>query len=97
MTVTATKADTAKDPVITPADDDSIAGGHQVDLVVGENPITVMVEAEDGSMKTYTVTVTRDAAVSSDATLSVLLSPTAAQTLTLCGRMGPPRASRSPR
>jgi len=73
VTVAATKADTeAEDPVIRPADVDSIAGGHQVNLAVGSNTITVMVEAEDGTMATYTVVVTRSAAVSTDAVLSDL-------------------------
>ena len=50
---------------ITP--DDADAGrraheyGHQVDLDVGENIITVTVTAEDESTPTYTVTVTREA------------------------------------
>ena len=33
--------------------------GHQVNLSVGKNVITVTVEAEDGTTVTYTVTVTR--------------------------------------
>ena len=68
VTVAATKHDDeAEDPVIRPADADNVAGGHQVNLAVGENTITVMVEAEDGSMATYTVVVTRNAAVSLEA------------------------------
>ena len=52
-------------------DADLGAGGHQVDLVVGDNVITVTVTAEDGSTtQSYTVTVTR--AGSADATLSNL-------------------------
>ena len=70
--------DDAKAPVIMPEDavkDDGDANtaldvGHQVNLAVGKNVITVTVEAEDGTMATYTVTVTR--AGSSDATLSAL-------------------------
>ena len=70
--VTATKADTeAKDPVISPRDADSGTSGHQVNLAVGANTITVMVEAEDGSTETYTVTVTRGPAPS-DADLTNL-------------------------
>jgi len=51
-----------------------------VSLSVGSNTITVIVTAQDGTTKTYTITVTR--AISSDATLSALtisdgtLSPT---------------------
>ena len=43
---------------ITPADADVEVEGHQVDLAVGENTITVTVTAEDGTMMTYTVMVT---------------------------------------
>ena len=44
-----------------------------VDLAEGENSITVEVTAEDGTTTlTYTVTVTRDAPLSNDATLSSL-------------------------
>ena len=44
-----------------------------VSLVVGSNVITVKVTAQDGSTKrTYTVTVARDAPLSSDAALSTL-------------------------
>ena len=52
-------------------DADLGADGHQVDLEVGDNVITVTVTAENGSTtQTYTVTVTR--AGSADATLSNL-------------------------
>ncbi len=71
VTVTAEKATTAKDPVIIPADADASSDTtHEVDLEVGKNVIEVMVEAEDGSTKTFTITVTR--AGSPDATLSGL-------------------------
>ena len=71
VTVTATKDATAKDPVINPADADAASDTtHEVDLEVGKNVIEVMVEAQDGSMKTFTITVTR--AGSPDATLSGL-------------------------
>ena len=44
-----------------------------VALAVGENSVTVVVTAEDGATtQTYTVTVTRDAPLSNDATLSSL-------------------------
>ena len=71
VTVTATKATTAKDPVINPVDADASSDAtHEVDLEVGKNVIEVMVEAEDGSTKTFTITVTREG--SPDATLSAL-------------------------
>ena len=45
---------------ISPSDDDSATDGHQVDLTVGSNTITITVAAADGvTTKTYTVTVTR--------------------------------------
>ena len=52
-----------------------INGGLPIGLVVGANPITVTVTAQDGTTtRQYTVTVTR--APSSDATLSNLISST---------------------
>ncbi len=46
-----------------PADAGAVTDGHQVDLDVGSNTITVTVTAEDGTTtRTYTVTVTRAAA-----------------------------------
>ena len=52
-----------------------INGGLPIGLVVGANPITVTVTAQDGTTtRQYTVTVTR--APSSDATLSNLTSST---------------------
>ena len=54
-------------------DADADASGHQVDLVPGANAIRLRVTAEDGTTaKTYTVTVTRIATASTDATLSAL-------------------------
>ncbi|MBD8499461.1 cadherin-like beta sandwich domain-containing protein [Paenibacillus arenosi] len=52
----------------------AVASGnaHRVPLNVGANPITVVVTAEDGTTKTYTVTVTRAVPQSSDANLSGL-------------------------
>ena len=48
-------------------------GGAETELVVGANALTVEVTAEDGTTKTYTVTVTREARVlSSNANLSGL-------------------------
>ena len=52
---------------ITPDDSDTGANGHQVELAEGRNVITVTVEAANvATKKTYTVTVTRAAANSSD-------------------------------
>ena len=73
ITVAAMTTDmAAKNPVISPRDADGGTLGHQVNLAVGANTITVMVEAEDGSTETYTVTVTRAVALSS-ANLSSLM------------------------
>ncbi len=62
-TVTATPTDDDAKVVITPVvDADASAEGHQVDLDVGSNVVTVKVTAEDGTTtRTYTVTVTRAA------------------------------------
>ena len=60
-----------------------INGGLPIGLVVGANPITVTVTAQDGTTtRQYTVTVTR--APSSDATLSNLISSTGTLTPRLC-------------
>ena len=67
---TATAADAGASVSIAPADANMVEMGHQVDLAVGDNVITVTVTAADGSTQDYTVTVTRP--VSSDATLSAL-------------------------
>ena len=61
----------ATGPVITPADADPVSDGHQVNLPVGDTAITLVVTAEDGSTRTYTVTVNRGL-TSDDATLSAL-------------------------
>ena len=91
-TVAATKNHAgAKDPVISPGDADGGTSGHQINLGVGENVITVRVEAEDGSMATYTIKVTRAVAPSnadlsalslSDGTNNVELSPGFAENIT---------------
>ncbi len=59
---------------ITPADADTAAPGHQVDLAEGANEIRVTVTAADGTTtRTYAVTVTRSAeSAESDARLSAL-------------------------
>ena len=69
-TVTATKNDANAGAPVIKLGETAVTDG-EVTLAVGENVITVTVTAEDGSTKTYTVTVTR-AAASTDATLSNL-------------------------
>ena len=78
VTATATAGELAS-VAISPDDaveddaDEAATEGHQVDLDVGENIITVTVTAEDESTQIYTITVTRAAvAPSTDATLSDL-------------------------
>ena len=78
ITVTAARSDSAADIDYLDGDGDELTDldpgtdGHQVDLVVGENVIQVKLTAEDGTTKTYKVTVTRAAGVSTDANLSAL-------------------------
>ena len=61
VTVTAAVAD-SRASLALPADDDSVAGGVQVNLTVGANTVSVTVTAEDGSTTgAYTVTVSRAA------------------------------------
>lgn len=58
VAVSTTSADATV--VITPADTQPTAEGHQVDLDVGANTITLEVSAEDGvTTKTYTIAATR--------------------------------------
>ena len=60
VTVASTPTDSAAFTEIAPADDDDGTSGHQVNLGIGETPITVMVNAtDDATTNTYTVTVTR--------------------------------------
>ena len=74
ITVAATESDDVTQTIrvgasfkITPDDSDTNASGHQVELAEGRNVITVTVEAANVvTKKTYTVTVTRAAANSSD-------------------------------
>ena len=88
VTVAATGASGAS-VTITPNDADTGTGGHQIALVAGEpggeatmTAIAVIVRATDGTLNAYTVTVSREAPPSNDATLSALsisdatLSPT---------------------
>ena len=70
ITVTAT-------PTVTQAtakigEDDATGGGHEVSLRVGANTIRVTVAAVAGNTKAYTITVTRAASPSTDATLRSL-------------------------
>ena len=61
VTVTAAVTD-SRASVTLPTDDDSVAGGVQVNLTVGANTVSVTVTAEDGSTTgAYTVTVSRAA------------------------------------
>jgi len=60
-TVAATASSSAATMTIVPSDADANTAGHQVDLAVGSNRITVSVTAEDGTGMEYVVTVTRQA------------------------------------
>ena len=60
VTLTATTNDSNAMVAITSDDDTASPGEAELDLIVGSNPLTVTVTAEDGSTtKTYTVAVTR--------------------------------------
>lgn len=59
VTVTATPTDDAATVASEPDDDDADADGIQVPVAVGDNTIAVTVTAQDGSERTYRVTVTR--------------------------------------
>ena len=65
-TVTATPAHAGATAAVADANGSSTGGRRTVELAAGANTITVMVTAEDGTTRTYTVTVTR-AATSQDA------------------------------
>ena len=70
ITIAATATHSAASVAYTPATDaDNVEDGHQVNLSIGENTLTVVVTAEDESTQSYTVTVTRK---SDNATLSAL-------------------------
>ena len=61
-TITPVATDANATLTITPADADTKAAGHQTDLTVGQNAVSVTVTAGDGiTTKTYSVTVTRNA------------------------------------
>ena len=71
--ITATTANTRARVAITPADADTRTAGHQIQLNEGENRITLVVTAQNGSTKkTYTITVSRAEPKPADATLSSL-------------------------
>ena len=83
MTTTMTVTPTANDPTATiTVNGGAVASGapsRTVNLSVGSNTITVVVTAQNGAIKTYTITVTR-LAISSDATLSSLTASIGALT-----------------
>ncbi|WP_213413342.1 cadherin-like beta sandwich domain-containing protein, partial [Xylanibacillus composti] len=70
LTVTPTVADSTATVTVNGTAVTSGSASDPIPLSVGDNPITVVVTAEDGTTKTYTVTVTR--AASSNADLSNL-------------------------
>ena len=70
VTVEAEAEALADSLTISPDDADDTVAGHQVDLEVGANPITVNVTDGGGMTTPYTLTVTRAAAT--DATLGAL-------------------------
>ena len=79
IAVTAARSDSAAEIAYLDGDDieladlDTVADGHQVDLVVGANTIKVQVTAGDGATtKTYAMTVTRAAQSDTDAALSAI-------------------------
>ena len=89
LTVTPTATDAGATIIVGSNEVDSGVASGSITLGVGENTITVVVTAEDGStMMTYTVTVTR-AAVSGRSLLTIAAAPVAiteggpAATLTL--------------
>ena len=75
VTVTATTTHDEAEAVITPTDAESGTTGHQVSMGTpgSDTVITVSVTAEDGSDKTYSVTVTRAVA---DSVVALNLDPT---------------------
>ena len=44
---------------ITPTDANDVTDGHQVDLSAGRNPVTIRVTSQDGSIRTYRVSINR--------------------------------------
>ncbi len=76
-TVTATPNHAGATAVITPTiDADVNTEGHQVNLDVGDNVVSVKVTAEDTTTtRAYTVTVTRAAAVVANSVTAVITAP----------------------
>ena len=75
-TVTATPNHAGAEAVTTPPDTDASTVGHQVNLEVGDNVVSVKVTAEDDTTtRTYTVTVTRAAAVVANSVTAVITAP----------------------
>ena len=72
VTVAATASHTIAGVEYSPADADTGTTDHEVDLIVGDNTVTVTVTAEDATTKAYTVTITRADPPSSDADLTAL-------------------------
>ncbi|MBB6635764.1 cadherin-like beta sandwich domain-containing protein [Cohnella thailandensis] len=73
LMVTASVYDSVSTIIVNGEVADNGTASGAIDLTVGANPIEIDVTAEDGTKKTYTVTVTREPYVpSSDATLSGL-------------------------
>ena len=73
VSITATATRTRTRVAIMPADADTRAAGHQIQLNEGANTITVEVTARDGrTKKTYTLTVRRAEPKPADATLEAL-------------------------
>lgn len=62
VTVTATPSDSAATVAYSGTDAKSGKDGHQVDLDVCENTVTITVTAEDGTTRDYTLTILRGAA-----------------------------------
>ena len=74
----------------TPIADTDFSDGITVpSLVEDANAIAVIVTAEDGTQKTYTITVTRAAPLSTDATLSALTVNDGSSDLTLTPSFAP--------
>ena len=44
---------------ITPTDANAVTGGHQVNLSAGRNPVTIRVTSQDGTIRTYRVSINR--------------------------------------
>ena len=60
VTVSATASDTAATVEYVNADADTVASGHQVDVVEGTTPIAILVAAADGAALIHFVIVERD-------------------------------------